>query len=262
MGKISFQQGQGNQFYNIRGFTPERMPSYIDQNRIKENWYFGVKSAKRAYKEFFDEAVSDFNAHQKRKDRCIADYYTHIKNSKNGCKLFYEVIVQQGSKYDFENNPELREVAKQCLIEYAENFEKRNPNLKLIGAYIHMDETSPHMHLDYIPVASGYTRGFKTRNSLSGALMQMGFSPENESRKDNASILWSNRERKYFKDICIAHGLEVEEEKPFHRPHLTVEEYKIEKERLRETAIAELREELYQQVYDELKEELKREMKK
>ena len=43
--------------------------------------------------------------------------------------------------------------------QYIEGFEDRNPGLELIGAYIHMEEASPHMHFDYIPVAEGYKNG-------------------------------------------------------------------------------------------------------
>ena len=133
--------------------------------------------------------------------------------------------MQWGSKDDFQN-PQTRERAKEALVKYVEGFEERNPNLKLIGAYIHMDEASPHLHLDYVPVAHGYSRGLSTRNSLDRAMKEMGFAPENESRKNNATKLWKESERSYFGEICRSMGLEVEMERQSTRKNLSVEEYK------------------------------------
>ena len=132
--------------------------------------------------------------------------------------------MQWGSKEDFQK-PEMRERAKEALVQYVKGFEERNPNLKLIGAYIHMDEVSPHLHLDYIPVAQGYTRGLETRNSLDKAMKQMGYQPEKESRKNNATKLWKENERSVFGEICRNMGLEVEAERKA-RGSLSVEEYK------------------------------------
>ena len=89
-----------------------------------------------------------------------------------------------------------------------------------------MDEASPHLHLDYVPVAHGYSRGLETRNSLDKAMKQMGFQPENESRKNNATKLWKESERAVFGEICRGLGLEVEPERKSDRKSLTVEEYK------------------------------------
>ena len=134
-------------------------------------------------------------------------------------------MVQWGSKDDFKS-PETRERAKEALVKYVEGFEERNPNLKLIGAYIHMDEASPHLHLDYVPVATGYSRGLEKRNSLDKAMKQMGFQPESESRKNNATKLWKENERAVFGQICRGLGLEVEPERKSERKSLTVDEYK------------------------------------
>ena len=89
-----------------------------------------------------------------------------------------------------------------------------------------MDEASPHLHLDYVPVATGYSRGLDTRNSLDKAMKQMGHIPENESRKNNATKLWKENERAVFGQICRGLGLEVEPERKSERKSLTVDEYK------------------------------------
>lgn len=227
-------QGKGSQLHNRRDYEKigKEFPDNIDQNLTEQNITIVDKDIREAYQEFFGEALQEYNQKQKRADRKIEDYYEHISKSKNGEKLFYEDVLQWGKKEDFQDNPELKEIAKECLKEYAETFEKRNSNLKLIGAYIHMDEVSPHLHLDYVPVAHGYSRGLKTRNSLDKAMKEMGFQPEKESRKNNATRLWKDNERQYFGDLCRNRGLEVEEERHYDRKSLSVEEYKEAKDKM------------------------------
>lgn len=226
MGRVSMPQGKGSQLHNRREYEKigKPIPDNIDVSKSSENIILVDKDIKQAYQEIFGEALEQYNAKQKRADRKIEDYCDHIKKSKNGEKLFYEDVVQWGSKEDFQK-PETRERAKEALVQYVKGFEERNPNLKLVGAYIHMDEASPHLHLDYIPVAQGYTRGLETRNSLDKAMKQMGYRPEKESRKNNATKLWKENERSVFGEICRNMGLEVEAERKA-RGSLSVEEYK------------------------------------
>lgn len=227
MGRVSMPQGKGSQMHNRREYEKygKPTPDNIDVSKSHENITLVDRDINEAYREIFGEALDKYNAKQKRADRKIEDYCDHIKKSKNGEKLFYEDVVQWGSKDDFQNS-QTRERAKEALVKYVEGFEERNPNLKLIGAYIHMDEASPHLHLDYVPVAHGYSRGLSTRNSLDRAMKEMGFAPENESRKNNATKLWKESERSYFGEICRSMGLEVEMERQSTRKNLSVEEYK------------------------------------
>lgn len=233
MGRVSMPQGKGSQLHNKREYKSigRSIPEHIDQNRTHENVTLVDIPIKQAYDELFGEALAAYNAKQKRSDRKIASYYEHVKGLKTGEKLFYEDVVQWGSKDDFTDE-KTRQNAKECLIEYVNGFQERNPNLKLIGAYIHMDEASPHLHLDYIPFAHGYKRGLSVRNSLDKAMKEMGYIPENESRKDNATKMWKDHERAVFGDICAAHGLEVEEERVSNRKNLTVDEYKQAKDQM------------------------------
>lgn len=235
MGRISMPQGKGSIMHNRREYEMygKELPDHIHAEHTQENIVSDV-DIRQAYQSLFGQAVEEYNSRQKRRDRKIKDYYEQIQKSKNGEKLFYEDVVQWGSKEDFEKHPELREVAKKCLIEYANTFVKENPNLKVIGAYIHMDEASPHLHIDYIPVAIGYKKGMSRRNSLDKAMKQMGFIPEgNEGKRNNATMLWKDKERNRFKNICLSHGLEVEEEKQWNRKSLSVDEYKDAKDKMR-----------------------------
>ncbi len=165
-----------------------------------------------------------------------------VLNSKNGEKEFYEDMLQWGKQEDFIEHPEWRDIAKECLLEYIEGFEDRNPGLELIGAYIHMDEASPHMHFDYIPVAEGYKNGVQKRNSLDRAMRNLitirtgsEYSPrpdeKDESGKctDNATKQRKEMERAHFRKICVRRGLAVDGEiKSPERDSLSVLEYKAQ----------------------------------
>ena len=247
MGRISMPQGKGSQLHNRRDYEKigKAIPDNIQSYRTYQNVTIVDKDIRAAYKEIFGEVLQEYNKRQKRADRRIDDYYEHISKSKNGEKLFYEDVLQWGSMEDFRADPRLREKAKECLVEYAKTFEIRNPNLKLIGAYIHMDEASPHLHLDYIPIAKGYKTGLQIRNSLDKAMKQMGHTPVKESRKNNATKLWKEHERAYFTEICKSKGLKVEAERKA-RGSLSVDEYKEAKSNmldgLNENKIALIRE--------------------
>src|SRR5699024_10769681 len=122
------------------------------------------------YKREFGEALENYNAKQRRSDRTIKDYYKHIEASKK-TSTQQEMIIQIGDKDDFLNN-ENREVANTILEEWFHDVEKRNPNLKVYNAAIHNDEASPHMHLNFVPVASGYKRGLEKQVAFDRAIIQ------------------------------------------------------------------------------------------
>lgn len=237
MGRISMPQGKGSQLHNRRDYEKigREIPDNINTLMTHENVIIVDKDIKVAYREIFGEYLQEYNSKQKRSDRKIDDYYEHILKSKNGEKPFYEDVLQWGRMEDFKAEPRLKEKAKECLVEYARTFEARNPNLKLIGAYVHMDEASPHLHLDYIPVAKGYKTGLQVRNSLDKAMKQMGYTPVKESRQNNATKLWKENERAYFAELCQSKGLKVEAECNLGRKQFTVSEYKdAQKEMLEE----------------------------
>ena len=231
MGRVSMPQGKGSQTHNRReyGKIGRAVPDHIDVSRSHENVTLIDMDIRDAYQGIFGKALAEYNSKQKRADRKIHDYCDHVRKSKNGEKLFYEDVVQWGSKEDFQNSPETRQKACEALIEYASTFEARNPNLRLVGAYIHMDEASPHLHLDYVPTATGYKSGLAVRNSLDRAMKEMGFVPTKESRQNNATKLWKENERAVFAEICRSKGLEVEAERKA-RGSLSVEEYKEAKD--------------------------------
>ncbi len=223
---ISFVKGKGSIAHNNRDFIAEN----VDRTRTEYNEYYKQESLEQAYEHCFGQALEDYNAKQTREDRKKGDYITEIKHSGNGEKLFYENVVQIGDKNDTgffrEDAPDLNDVyvAAEVLREYARTFQERNPNLYLFNSVLHMDEATPHLHLDYIPVAHGYKRGMETRNSLTKALQQMGI-PKAVKRNRNETVFWQERERNYIKELCQERGIEIYE-KGVKRENLSLPEYR------------------------------------
>mgnify|MGYP001051691133 FL=1 len=223
---ISFPKGKGHLTHNNREFVCNNVvPERTAWNRI-----YIQEPLKDAYEKCFGQALRDYNAAQKRKDRKKDDYLKEIENSGNKEKAFYENIVQIGKKTDTpvtdENGVPTEEAkaAIEVLDRYAKTFQERNPNLYLFNCVMHLDEATPHLHIDYIPVAHGYKNGMKTRNSLTKAFQQMGFAKA-VSRKQNETVAWQEREREYLTELCREQGIEIEV-LGIQRDNLSLPEYK------------------------------------
>lgn len=223
---ISFPKGKGHLTHNNRDFISKNVvPERTSWNRI-----YMQESLEQAYEKCFGQALMDYNAAQKRKDRRKENYLKEIENSGNKEKTFYENIVQIGKKEDtpvVDENGNLTEEAKssiEILEQYAKNFQERNPNLYLFNCVMHLDEATPHLHIDYIPVAHGYKTGMETRTSLTKALQQMGFAKA-VSKKENETVAWQQRERAYLTDLCREKGIDIEV-LGIQRDNLNLPEYK------------------------------------
>ncbi len=223
---ISFPKGKGHLTHNNRDFICNN----VVLERIAWNRIYIQEPLKDAYEKCFGQALRDYNATQKRKDRQKDDYLKEIENSGNKEKTFYENIVQIGKKTDTpvtDENGVLTEEAKaaiEVLDRYAKTFQERNPNLYLFNCVMHLDEATPHLHIDYIPVAHEYKNGMKTRNSLTKAFQQMGFAKA-VSRKQNETVAWQEREREYLTELCREQGIEIEV-LGVQRDNLSLPEYK------------------------------------
>lgn len=215
---ISFRVDSGFLDHNNRVITAHN----VDISRTSNNVTYAKIDLRQFYEQVFSEALAQYNAKQKRADRQIPDYYEHVKNSGKG-KLFYEVVVQFGDLHDCGLGLDNWQVAKSMLDEYMLDFEKRNPNLKVFNAVMHLDESTPHLHIDFVPVAHKGQRGMPLKNSMSGALREQGFSSAN--RMENEWTAWSESERSVMEQILLKRGLR-REDKNVHRPHLSVEDYK------------------------------------
>lgn len=211
----------------------EDMQPNVDPTRTHLNVEYCYTPIEEAYHQLFDAALAEFNAKQKRKDRCIENYYEKILDGKQE-KPFYEVIFQVGNKDDMGTAGENAELAKTILDKFYRSFLERNPQLHVYSAHLHMDEATPHLHIDFIPFTTGSKRGLSTRVSLKQALADQGITGEGRSLTERD--LWVQKEKETLAEIMLEHGIEWEQ-KGEHKDHLSVLEFKREK---RKEELAEL----------------------
>lgn len=185
---ISAMVGKGSVNHNSRKFRAEN----VDGTRTHLNIDYCNENIKTVYHELFDEALERYNAKQIRSDRKIKDYYEKIRSSKQE-KPFHEIILQVGGKGNMNADTENGELAKQILDEYYQGFQERNPQLRVFSAHLHMDEATPHLHIDFVPFTTGSKRGLDTRVSLKQALATQGF--KGGSRGDTEWSQWIQSEK-------------------------------------------------------------------
>ena len=219
--------GKGSVNHNSRTFTAEN----VDGDRTHLNIDYCNEPIKKVYHDLFDEALSRYNSAQTRKDRQIPDYYEKIRTGKQE-KLFHELILQVGNKDDMSATGEHAELAKTILDEYYQGFQERNPFLRVFSAHLHMDEATPHIHIDFVPFTTGSKKGLDTRVSLKQALSNQGF--KSKGRGNTEWNQWVLSEKKALAQVMQRHGIEWEQ-KGTHEQHLSVLDYK-KQERAKEVA--------------------------
>lgn len=215
---LSITIGKGSIGHNNRDFYSDN----IDSNRSQNNIIFHKENIKKVYRELFNTALAEYNAKQKRKDRIIKDYYDRIFHSKQE-KPFYELIIQVGNKDDTPCNSDKGKLAAQILIEFENDFQKRNPHVRVFNSVLHMDEHTPHLHIDFVPFATNQKRGLSTRNALTKALEQQGFIAK--GRFDTSSKLWIDNEKEKLSEIMARYGIEWKK-LGTHNNHLSVLDFK------------------------------------
>ena len=183
---------------------------------------------KQVYHEIFDEALAAYNAKKKKTRDKITDYYEHIRQGKQE-KLFHEAIFQIGNLEDCGCGSPGGERAAAALKEFAETFQERNPHLRVFNMVLHMDEATPHLHVDFIPVATEQSRGLSTRVSMKQALKQQGF--VSLGRKQTEWNAWMEREKAALTEIAQAHEFEIIS-LGGGRPHMDLPEYRAAAQRL------------------------------
>ena len=198
---ISAMVGKGSITHNNRDFIAEN----VDGERTKNNITYCNEKIQDVYHELFDEALQKYNEKQTRSDRVIADYYEKIRTGKQE-KPFHEIILQIGDKDTMGAETENGELAKKILDRYMHDFEKRNPNLRVFSAHLHMDEATPHLHIDFIPFTTNSKRGLETRVSLKKALEAQGFIGGSRSYAEWNQ--WVASEKEVLSQIMLEHGIE------------------------------------------------------
>ena len=215
---ISVMLGKGSVKHNSREFKANN----VDSERTSLNREYCNIPIKNVYHELFDEAVQRYNNKQIRSDRYIDNYYEKIRTGKQE-KPFYEVILQIGNKDNMSSVSDDGKLAAKVLDEYMRGFQKRNPNLKVFSAHLHMDEATPHLHVDFVPFMTGSKRGLDTRVSLKQALAAQGF--PGGTRGETEWNQWVKSEKEQLSKEMERHGIEWEQ-LGTHDEHLSVMDYK------------------------------------
>ena len=211
---ISAMVGKGSVNHNSRKFKAAN----VDGERTCQNIDYCNEDIKAVYHELFDDALERYNAKQTRDDRRIEDYYEKIRSGKQE-KPFHELILQIGDKDNMGATTENGELAKQVLDEYYQGFQERNPTLRVFSAHLHMDEATPHLHIDFVPFTTGSKRGLDTRVSLKQALAALGF--KGGTRGMTEWNQWVQAEKQALAEVMLNHGIEWEQ-KGTHEKHLSV----------------------------------------
>ena len=221
---ISIMVGKGSTRHNSRKFHAKN----TDPERSRLNVEYCNENIKDVYHELFDDALKKYNERQTRSDRIIPDYYEKIRSGKQE-KPFHEIIVQIGNRDDMGAVNWEGEVAKKILDEYYRSFRQRNPNLRVFSAHLHMDEATPHLHIDFVPFTTGSKRGLETRVSLKQALAAQGF--RGGSKRDTEWNQWVRSEKEFLADVMQDHGI-FWDQKGTQEKHLSVEDYKLRQREL------------------------------
>ena len=220
--------GKGSLTHNSRAFKAKNVKEDYTQYNIE----YCNENIKAVYHELFDKALERYKEKQTRNDRKINDYYEKIRTSKQE-KLFHEVIFQIGNKDDMNAQSENGELAKKILDEFMKNFQQRNPNLKVFSAHLHMDEETPHLHIDFVPFVSGSKRGLDTRVSMKQALASMGF--KGGTKQETEWNQWIASEKQELAKVMERYGV-IWKQKGTHRKHLSVLDFE-KQEREKEVQI-------------------------
>ena len=224
---ISAEVGKGSVNHNSRKFRAEN----VDGSRTYRNIDYCNERIQTVYHQLFDEALKRYNEKQARADRRISNYYEKIR-SGNQEKPFHEIILQIGNKEDMSATGEYAELARTVLDEYYRGFQERNPNLRVFSAHLHMDEATPHIHIDFVPFTTGSKRGLDTRVSLKQALAAQGFKGGTRGATEWAQ--WVQSEKKQLAAVMERYDIQCEQ-KGTHEKHLSVLDYK-KQERVKEIA--------------------------
>lgn len=215
LGKAS-EANRANIAHNNRCFLAKN----IDPKKSGKNIDYKLQSLEDAYRELFSAAIEEYNAAQKIPCRRIRDYLSHISEGKRE-EAFYEIVVQFG---DYKSAFDPRINLPELLDEYMKGFQARNPNLHVFNAVMHLDEVSPHLHIDFVPFyTKGRQRGLRKGVSMRAALLEQGFAPKHSG--ENQLTRWEASERSEMEAILHRHGLN-REDKHAQYSHMTVSEFK------------------------------------
>lgn len=199
----------------------------LKEDHIDPEGHFEIwidEDPKVAYERIFGQACEAYNSKQTKDDRKIQDYYAKICKDEKKHPVYEMIIGIYGRNPD--GSPVCSKAeGRNILRAFVDDWKRRNPNLELIGAYYHADEEgAPHVHLDYIPVARGYTKGMEVQTSISRALQQQGCAAQGQQTEQ---MQWQARENQHLGNLCGIRGMTVLH--PGSASHKETEVFKAEK---------------------------------
>ena len=233
---LSMGKGKGSIAHNNREYKAHN----VVEERTVENVKYKTQPIAEAYEELFGEAVEKFNESARSDRKIKGSYFEHLFNQdpntpqaknvltgKNKQKSFYEDVVQVGDMHDSGIGTAGRATVAKVLDVYMKGWQARNPQFHVFNAVLHMDEKTPHLHIDYIPVAES-KRGLTVQNGMQKALEQMGF--PTPDKQNIGFMAWREKERNILGEICRQFGIEPAPPKPRRGVDLLPDVYKAEKD--------------------------------
>lgn len=232
--------GKGSLTHNSRAFKAENVKADFTRNNIE----YCNENIKEVYHELFDEALERYNAKQRRSDRVIDSYYDKIRMGRQE-KLFHEVIFQIGNKGDMNVQSENGELAKNILDDFMSEFQNRNLNLRVFSAHLHMDEETPHLHIDFVPFTTGSKRGMDTRVSLKQALADQGYL--GGTKRETEWSQWMAAEKQELSKVMERHGV-IWKQLGTHKKHLSVLDFEKQEREKEVQTLTKQKEEISQDI--------------
>lgn len=215
---MSIAKGRGDLRHNNREFRPKN----ADPQRKDKNITLVHEDLQKVYHELFDESVIKYNESQKRNDRKIKNYFDKIYRSKKE-KPFYEFIIQIGN----QNEQPSEKKCETILKEFNDMLIKDYPSLRVFNSVIHMDESTPHLHIDFVPIGDGYKKGMEKRASFKRVLKNLGFS---DFREFQNALFFK------LEEISKQHNIERVQDVAIGAKHIPIQQYR-EIQRLAEQKI-------------------------
>lgn len=180
-----------------------------------------TNDVKELYKSEFTETVCKYNIKQKDERRKIVDYLEKMnKDEKNNIAV--EFIYQVGDAETWKGRSlEDKKKTKEIFEKAIDILEAKG--IKVANATIHLDETSPHMHVVGVPIIENQKRGLEKQLSQRKVLTREVLK---ELREETEKVFIEEYKRVYkTNDVTLKKGSEIEE-------HLSVEDYKNTKKML------------------------------
>lgn len=220
MGGSKTISGALHRIPNLEHNNRDHWPPNATHDREDRNRFFinGTRqfTIEKVYKKLFESSYQEWREKEIKKsrgDRCPDTYYEKIQKDKQK-HVLYEIIWQIGDMEDTGYNTNYIDSlkAEQLLIDFAMHMLKEVPNVTYItkerledteweppfeeGIVIsnfafNGDESTPHLHMSFIPYVKNCSRGQSVQNAFSQAFKRMGYATTMKQAVDDAdNLVW------------------------------------------------------------------------